>query len=76
MEIIIKKKRLLWSVMINVLIEIIVIRRGIYSSSCTTVVFSDTYNPSKNFLISLFLTVVDCWIRAAETKVYDVHKVF
>merc|ERR1719270_2468283 len=35
-------------------------------SSLTTDVFSETYNPSKNFLISLFFTVVDCWIRAAD----------
>merc|ERR1719445_1678948 len=35
-------------------------------SSLTTVVFSLTYSPSKNFLISLFLTVVDCWMRAAD----------
>jgi len=37
-------------------------------SSCTTVVFSDTYNPSKNLRISLFFTVVDCWIKAAKTN--------
>ena len=35
-------------------------------SSLTTVVFSLTYKPSRNFLISLFLTVVDCWMRAAD----------
>jgi hypothetical protein len=37
-------------------------------SSCTTVVFSETYRPSRNFRMSLFFTVVDCWIRAAEMK--------
>merc|ERR1712102_262407 len=37
-------------------------------SSLTTDVFSETYNPSKNFLISLFFTVVDCWIRAADCE--------
>ena len=35
-------------------------------SSLTTVVFSLTYRPSRNFLISLFFTVVDCWMRAAD----------
>merc|ERR1719445_111243 len=37
-------------------------------SSLTTVVFSLTYRPSRNFLISLFLTVVDCWMRAADCE--------
>merc|ERR550532_624589 len=31
-------------------------------------VFSLTYTPSKNLRISLFLTVVDCWIRAADLE--------
>ena len=35
-------------------------------SAGTMVVFSETYNPSKNLRISFFLTVVDCWIKAAE----------
>ena len=37
-------------------------------SISTTVPFCDTYIPSKNFLMSLFFTVVDCWMRAAEKE--------
>ena len=39
-----------------------------FQSISTTVPFCDTYIPSKNFLMSLFLTVVDCWMRAAEKE--------
>uniref|UniRef100_A0A182KID9 Secreted protein n=1 Tax=Anopheles christyi TaxID=43041 RepID=A0A182KID9_9DIPT len=49
-----------------------------YSSSCTTVVFSETYRPSKNLRISLLWTVVDCWMRAADVllaeEVTDLHQ--
>merc|ERR1712096_145423 len=42
------------------------LERNIHSSSLTTVVFSETYIPSRNLRMSLFFTVVDCWMRAAD----------
>merc|ERR1719341_468239 len=38
----------------------------IYSSSLTTVVFTGMCRQSKNFPMTLLLTVVDCWLRAAD----------
>ena len=43
--------------------------RSLYSASI--VPFSDTYSPSKNFRISLFLTLQACWMSAADCETFS-----